>query len=325
MYPLDQTESREMLAMDPEALSRVFRDDFIGDGVPAAWCDVAADVLARGGIAMALGEPDTGKSSFVFWLARRAAELGLRPWVVDADVGQSEIGPPGTIACAPIPADLPSNANAQKPALPLQAAAMFFVGSTSPKGHLLPMVTGTVRAVEDAWQKGANLVVVNTTGYVREPPAVAMKIAKIDAVRPHALLVFGALSSVAPILHPYRFMRRPRIHMCPSSPALEHRTPAQRDAAREQNWRSYFAPGLRRKVMLSEIGLSGMEPEAFHLRDLRGRVVGLFAPSGACRAVGIIIRQREDSVEVFTPLAGDVPIARLHLGDVELSPDDVLT
>lgn len=278
------------------------------------WSEVASEVLSRCGTAMAIGAPDSGKSTFLFWLAGVAARAGRRVWMVDADVGQSDIGPPTTIGAAPIPADLDG-----KPPSPLVPLSMQFVGSTSPRGNLLPMVTGTVRAVEDAQRQGGDLILVDTTGYVGEVAAVVLKISKIEAVRPDVVLAFGDAAPLAAILDPFRFMRHPRIIACPSTPAVRRRSQEQREAARLENWRGYFADAAPLELPLDRVGISGEGRSWLAENDIRGRVVGLYAPSGACRALGLVSRSDRDQMQVLTPLSADVPVVRIHIGRAEIA------
>ncbi len=49
---------------------------------------------------MLVGPTDVGKTTFVRDYARYLVSKGLRPWVVDLDVGQSDVGPVGTVAAA---------------------------------------------------------------------------------------------------------------------------------------------------------------------------------------------------------------------------------
>jgi polynucleotide 5'-hydroxyl-kinase GRC3/NOL9 len=284
--------------------------------VVSQWQSAAAVVLERCGVALAIGAPDSGKSSFVFWLARQAAVDGRRVWVVDGDVGQSDVGPPTAIGAALIPPDL--EVDGFKPACPLAAASLYFVGSTSPRGHLLPMVTGTVRAVADARAAGADLVLVNTTGYVHDLAAVVLKIAKIDAVRPDVVVAFGDPTPLAAILDPYRSSRTPLVVRCAAPAAVRRRSPEEREAARNRNWLHYFEPAQVRSILLGRVGLSGEGRRWAESHDLRGRVLGLYDALGVCRGLGVVARNEGLTWEVLTPFEGEV--ARIHVGAAQLAP-----
>ncbi|MGB9618976.1 MAG: Clp1/GlmU family protein, partial [Armatimonadota bacterium] len=61
------------------------------------WQPAIAEIVASPGVAMVIGGVDAGKTNFCVQLANAGVEAGLPTAVVDADVGQSEIGAPGTI------------------------------------------------------------------------------------------------------------------------------------------------------------------------------------------------------------------------------------
>src|SRR5918996_3831818 len=100
--------------------------------------EAVAQAVSRRGVIMLLGGLDSGKTS----LARRIAAAGLEQQLtiglLDADVGQTTVGPPTTVGLRVIRA-----AQDLEPQSLSQADHVAFVGSTSPQGHLLPLVAGT--------------------------------------------------------------------------------------------------------------------------------------------------------------------------------------
>jgi polynucleotide 5'-hydroxyl-kinase GRC3/NOL9 len=112
--------------------------------------------------------------------------------LVDGDIGQASIEPPTTVGLAifrpndPLPPD-PS---------PL---TVYFVGSTSPPGHFLPLILGTQSLVQAAIAQGVEIVLVDTTGLILGAPAASLKWHKLQALRPQHVL---ALQS-SPPFHPW--------------------------------------------------------------------------------------------------------------------------
>src|SRR5215510_7120516 len=92
----------------------------------------ALDDLRRARTIMLLGATDTGKTTFLTWLANILLAQEQRLAIVDADVGQSSLGPPTTIGLGVVAAPFQSLQE-------LMPVGLFFVGSTSPRSHLLPM------------------------------------------------------------------------------------------------------------------------------------------------------------------------------------------
>jgi len=152
-----------------------------GSTVPNSWAELAEEALEARKI-LVIGANDTGKSSLVLYAANRAAREGRRPAVVDADVGQSDVGPLGTIGMAILREPAPTYSE-------LELADAYFVGDKSPVGHLLPMIVGSRLMVDEALEAGAAPVLVNTTGLVEGSVGWALKVHKIEALRPDLLVL----------------------------------------------------------------------------------------------------------------------------------------
>ncbi len=71
------------------------------------WVLAAEALLARPGIAVVLGTSDSGKTTLCRILAEHWRIAGRTVGLVDADIGQSSIGPPATTALAIISPNCP--------------------------------------------------------------------------------------------------------------------------------------------------------------------------------------------------------------------------
>jgi polynucleotide 5'-hydroxyl-kinase GRC3/NOL9 len=172
----------------------------------------AIAALPAGSLVLLLGGADTGKTTF----ARQAinflaGEKGLPVGLVDADIGQSEIGPPGTIgAAAARPGDnrLPL---VSLHALPLLDAA--FVGATAPPGHLLSILSGVVRMANTAGRTlcGEGRVLIDTPGYIAGPAARALVHAIAQALDPALILGFDRAGELSPILELFAYLSPPPV------------------------------------------------------------------------------------------------------------------
>ena len=126
--------------------------------VPSEWEAAAAEIFERRlRTILVIGGSAVGKSSFCRYLAgallTRQAEVAF----VDADIGQSNLGPPAavTLGYPTLPVDFST----------VPPAAYYFVGSTGPIGRFLPLVIGTASLAREA--RGA-FVIIDTTGLVHE-------------------------------------------------------------------------------------------------------------------------------------------------------------
>lgn len=145
------------------------------------WQPAIDEILAEPGIAVVVGAPDSGKTTFCLQLLNAAVRSDVPAAIVDSDIGQSDIGPPGTIGLAHIHEQVEELDR-------LTPQKLYFVGSTTPVSHLMPTVVGTKRLVDRAQSQGAKLIVVDTTGLVRGIIGRRLKTFKIDLLQPRYLV-----------------------------------------------------------------------------------------------------------------------------------------
>ena len=169
------------------------------------WRKLAGRVVKPQQIVLVIGATDTGKSTFCRFLADFALAKGFKVACVDADVGQSQIGPPTTIGVKSfgprseiqLPSEqesiLESGQNRVEKNIVFDGTAdrLYFVGDVSPKGHFLETLTGTRLMVDNARETDADFIIVDTTGYVHDPAAVILKQHKIELIRPNHLICMG--------------------------------------------------------------------------------------------------------------------------------------
>ena len=270
--------------------------------ISPTWDEILAEPL-RGTI-MVLGAPDTGKSTLTRHLYARLTAEGQRVACLDGDPGQASLGPPATMT-------LVIGAGTDYP--PPGRRWRRFIGSVSPRGHMLPMLVGAAALVEVAQGAGADAIVYDTSGLV--DPAQggsALKLAKIDLLRPGTVIAIQREDELEPLLEPLRRFRWLRLHELRPSPAVEPRDPAIRRAHRADRFAAYFAGA--RPVLLRWDRLAGWPAPDFTYRQL----VALEDGDGFVLGLGIVqgAEARAREVTLLTPLASPGGVAALRLGDL---------
>ncbi|HUW83292.1 MAG TPA: Clp1/GlmU family protein [Phycisphaerae bacterium] len=248
---------------------------------------------------LVLGAADTGKSYLVDALAERLADRGSAVAVIDADPGQSRIGPPTTVGL-------------QQPRRPDAGADAFsFVGSISPSGHLLPMLCGVVRMAEEAERLGGELIVIDTPGFVDGPAAEALWRGMIDVLRPAVVLVWRGdsgsgrwLAGVGPMLE------------IAAHEAVVLRGSAQRRAYRAEAWGRYFGGASERVVDADRVAVWQMGGAKRPLTP--GQLVSLRDAEGADMALGVALSGAVGELRFCAPITGEPRIASLVGGRVRL-------
>jgi polynucleotide 5'-hydroxyl-kinase GRC3/NOL9 len=207
--------------------------------IPPAW-DWAAEQIVRHRWRkiLVLGAVDRGKSTYCRFLIRRCLETAERVAMIDTDVGQKDIGPPATLTLG-----YPEVGQSLTKVPPV---AWYFIGATSPTGHLLPMVVGVRQLLDTA---RATYIVINTTGFVTGPGRV-LKGYKIEAVRPDVIVALEHGRELRGLLRAYRHYRVLRL---PASAYATPKTFEQRRAARERAFGAYFATASTVEMALRQV------------------------------------------------------------------------
>ena len=107
---------------------------------PSEWHALLEVLKGEKGIVILLGAMDTGKSTLANFLIFNLCQRGLKVALVDADIGQSLLGPPATIGLSVFKSDPDWQ-------LLLSPPEIFFVGSITPEGHFPTHLKGVKRMV----------------------------------------------------------------------------------------------------------------------------------------------------------------------------------
>ena len=128
-------------------------------------------------IALIVGPVESGKTTFVAMASNKAIAMGFKTGVIDGDVGQADIGPPGFVSLA-----YPS-----KRVLwlrELEASELRFVGDITPSHAPENVVLAVKELVENAVKHGCQAVFIDTDGWVTGRGAVEYKLKLIRHVNP---------------------------------------------------------------------------------------------------------------------------------------------
>ena len=244
--------------------------------------------LPHGSVALLIGATDRGKTTFAALAARTlAGEHEARSvGVVDADVGQSEIGPPGTVGFAWATEDAASLHD-------LKPNALFFTGAFAPNQAALEHVVATARAVYLARQKNAHLVLVDTTGFVLGPSARRLKIAKAQTVFPALIIAFAVGDEIADLTRAVQAATGAQLLVLPPALGVTKKPPGLRATRRltrlgqSLSGAREFALPLREIVTVGGLLGSG-EAIAPHLSEWASRALRLPVVYGEKSADGVL-------------------------------------
>lgn len=210
------------------------------------WNSAIKAIIEQPGVTMVMGDVDTGKTTFAKELVNAGVQAGIPTAFVDADLGQSEVGPPAAISVSLVENPIGSLKE-------LRARRIYFVGYTSPENHLLPTVIGVKQMVDAALAHGAKLVVVDTSGLVKGPLGRKLKLYKTDLLRPANIVGFENKHELDHILAVMSKIKSYNVHRVQVPPEVRTKTKEYRAARRRTQFYEYFKNSDRHFLRLDDI------------------------------------------------------------------------
>jgi polynucleotide 5'-hydroxyl-kinase GRC3/NOL9 len=236
--------------------------------IPGDWTDLVETIHRKKGSTLILGASDTGKSTLAHFLVTRLCEMGNVVALVDGDIGQSVLGPPTTIGFALFESPPPTMRD-------VKAAASYFVGSTSPRGHMLEMLVGIKRIADRAAQLQPGIIIIDTTGFVTGEVAWELKFQKVDLLKPTHLIGLQRRREMEGILRPHQFRPNMAIHRLKTPEKVRAKSPDQRRSNRSRKFAAYFREVKLYQRSLGEIRVVNPFKVRYRGRGLDGVLIGL--------------------------------------------------
>ncbi len=278
--------------------------------IPAGWSEASQILRQSPGVTVIIGDVDSGKSSLCTFLANECFNQGMKVAVVDADVGQADIGPPTTISVSYV----------HKPILALQdlrPEVSFFIGDTSPSSVPAKLIHYLARLKEKATSSDA--VLVNTDGWIKDGDATRYKLQLLDEADPNIVLGLSVAGEIDPLLD---LVTSTSLKLERSSYA-KTRTKEERKRAREAGYRRFLVDSRPLRLSLAEVKLRVFDqPEQAVLaagKDLRGLLVGVLNQDESLLGIGRLRELRSGLALVETEAKGSPSF--LEMGAVVLSSE----
>lgn len=286
------------------------------DDIEQAHAKAVETLVAAPGRIFVIGGIDSGKTTFSVRVARAALDAGHTVAIVDADLGQSTIGPPTTVGLKLVrtPEDLEPHAFSQ-------ADGLSFVGSVSPRGHFLPLVTGTAKLVMRAIEMGARLIVVDTSGLIGGVAGQVLKLTKAELCRPHHVVALASGGELEPIVGVLKRFLSVDVVELGVHPDIRMRSVDDRAAYREQKLADFLGPEVHRWRVKPTVFHPSLPP-GFDLSLLDGLLVGVDNGHGECLGLGTV-EFRDNALRLITPVAEGV--RALRLGSARVTPEGKIT
>jgi polynucleotide 5'-hydroxyl-kinase GRC3/NOL9 len=265
--------------------------------------------LMRKGVCLVLGSADTGKTALVASIANHVA-LSQPIGIVDADIGQSHIGPPTTVGWAIV--DSPRTDFSQS-----AIDGISFVGDIAPTGHLLQLTAAILQSVRQS-SKRVEVIIIDTPGFTSGPAASALWWTVQRILQPEVILAVERNDELSDILGglQYHYSKLERIK-CPSQ--LPTKSPQERRKYRQNQWNKYFRHSCIYNFKLSDVAVQ--INRSSNGMNLDNRLTALNDGNGKDLSIGLITNWQLDNdiIELKSPKLDIQQIRCLIVGDITIN------
>lgn len=185
MLPIEKSENSKLIINkninQSNQIMRVFsQQDKIGTSIWKTLVDNLLE-LNRKRIII-IGPTDAGKSTFTLFLANKFLQIGIKPLIVDGDLGQGDLAPPGCIGASPLTKqciDLEE----------LKTHYIRFIGNIQPINYVSRIIH-SIKNLVNQYGKHQSVTIINTDGYV-DSNGFIYKIDLMKKINPDCIIYLG--------------------------------------------------------------------------------------------------------------------------------------
>jgi polynucleotide 5'-hydroxyl-kinase GRC3/NOL9 len=270
-----------------------------GNTIPPSWAE-SADALRsfqkKPVVAMVMGKVDSGKTTYCTYLINRLLDAKQRVAILDGDLGQSDIGPPCTVAYA----------FAAKPLTELyelKADNALFVGVTSPSEAMNKTIEGVASMKAEILEMAADFVIVNTDGWVEGEEAVEYKLQLAERLEPDAVLCIQQGDEVRPLLAVLGCAKT----VIEASSAVKQRSTEKRKNLREMGYAKYLADAKVKSFPMNRLVIEDKTVLQGNLGEERGLLLGFYDSQKKFLGIGVLrdVDSVRRALKVFTSVSAN--------------------
>ena len=223
-------------------------DEVEGSTIPEGWEEIVNEIkkISKPRTVMILGNVDSGKTTFSIFLTNALVSTSEIA-IIDADIGQSDIGPPTTIGLGMV----------KKPITDLftiNPEKLRFIGLTTPNSvedEIIHEINEIHKSVKDA---GIETVIINTDGWVMGKEARNFKVSLVERISPDIVIGFKDNNGMEKILEDLK-EKGVRAEGIYSSLAVKIRNRDERKSLREQGYKKFLRDAFLRQIPISWVQL----------------------------------------------------------------------
>lgn len=244
-------EVKEKAEFELQLSEKANASEVEGSTIPRSWAEAADTVLEQKDepvTVMIVGGVDAGKTSFAAYLANRGLKANRTIAMIDADLGQTDFGPPSTIGSCRITKFI-------RDPFEISAENICFVGVTSPSGAVKKVIDGITSMKEKTMKRRVGILIINTDGWIEGEDAIRYKVALVKQIKPGIIVGIQEQNELTFLLGALTETQNIAIE---SSPFARKRDREERKLLRELGYRKFLKGAHIEAFPVSWVRISGI-------------------------------------------------------------------
>jgi len=224
---------QENATFDISLAEKAGAEEVEGNTVPESWTKASEELMSlqvKPAAVLVLGTVDSGKTSFCTYLVNRLLSQKKKVAVLDGDLGQSDIGPPCTVAYTFVAKPVTDLFN-------LMARNTVFIGATSPNGVTQRVIESLSTLKDEILPSNPDVIVVNSDGWIEGEDAVNYKVRLVEAINPDLVFCLQQKDQSAPL---FDALEKYRKAVVDSPQVIDQRSREKRKNLRELGYVKYL-------------------------------------------------------------------------------------
>ena len=271
--------------------------------------DEVVERVVQASSTMFVGAMETGKTTLALRCARAAVDAGKKVAFLDADIGNSRVGPPACVGIRYLSSVSDFDTLGQPDAL-------HFVGAISPNRLVLQQVIATA-ALANAARSVADVVIIDTSSAVSGVIGETLKYHKAELIRPEQVVAIQRGAEMEPIIGMLKRFFSTDVAATTADLDLVPTSPNDRAEQRASAFAEAFAPELARWRVRSTVFAPTLPPALEQVR-LDGLMVGVQDGSGGCMGLGRL--EYDDGALRVSTNSGE-GMQGLRIGSLKIDPE----
>ncbi|MEM3696844.1 MAG: Clp1/GlmU family protein [Candidatus Bathyarchaeia archaeon] len=223
-----------------------------GTTIPPSWTEAyeqLSNFQNKPVAVMVLGMVDSGKTSFCTYLVNRLLQEKQKVAILDGDLGQSDIGPPCTVAYTFLTKPVTDLFN-------LEAKNAFFIGVTSPSPAINKVIEGITSLKKEILEGTPDFIVINTDGWVEGEDAVNYKVQLVKELNPNIIFCIQQKDELTLLLNSLNGLQKIVVE---SPQAIKQRSREKRRSLRELGYIKYLKNAKVQSIPISWLKIEANE------------------------------------------------------------------